>query len=84
MTKIPTIFVPQSHFFREYNVKSSTCHVTLLDRIAEEFDGSSTKMLSIQYRMNSDIARYSSHTFYDSMLVADKEGVLRYDKISNI
>ncbi|UJR28820.1 hypothetical protein I4U23_010044 [Adineta vaga] len=46
--------------------------ITLMQRLIEKFDDKITRMLTIQYRMNEAIMKWSSEEFYHGKLVADK------------
>lgn len=45
--------------------------VSLLERLRDQFGESITRLLTIQYRMNEQIMRFSSREFYQDRLIAD-------------
>lgn len=51
------------------NIKKNL-EVTLFERLYKKYGKEITKMLTIQYRMNNDIMKWSSDEFYEGKLVA--------------
>lgn len=45
--------------------------VSLMQRLVENYGDTVTRQLTVQYRMNEEIMRFSSDTFYDGNLTAD-------------
>jgi len=45
--------------------------VSLMERVVERFGPAVSRLLSVQYRMHSDVMGFSNAEFYDGLLVAD-------------